>query len=39
MGVKGSSSVFSAANAIVDHMRDWYEGTNKIVAMGVRSNG
>lgn len=35
----GRSSVFSAANAVVDHLRDWYMGTDKIVSMGVMSHG
>lgn len=36
--VKGSSSTFSAANAIKDHLKDWYFGSNgKIVSMGVVS--
>jgi malate dehydrogenase len=39
LGIKGSSSVFSAANAVIDHLRDWYVGTDKIVSMGVISNG
>ena len=35
---KGSTSVLSAANAIVHHLRDWYEGTNgRVVSMGVMS--
>ncbi len=38
--MKGGSSVFSAAKAVVDHMKDWYQGTgDKIVSMGVVSNG
>lgn len=39
MNVKGTSSVFSAANAVIDHLRDWYLGTEKVVSMGVMSNG
>lgn len=40
LNVKGTSSVFSAANAVVDHLKDWHAGTEgKIVSMGVRSNG
>ena len=39
LNVMGRSSVFSAANAVVDHLRDWYLGTDKIVSMGVMSNG
>ena len=38
--MKGTSSVFSAGNAVIDHLRDWYAGTNgKIVSMGVVSQG
>jgi malate dehydrogenase len=37
---RGLSSAASAANAAVDHMRDWALGTNgKWVTMGVPSNG
>ncbi len=40
LNVKGTSSVFSAANAVIDHLKDWYEGTgDKIVSMGVISKG
>ena len=39
LAVKGGSSVFSAANAVVDHLRDWYAGTDKIISMGVISKG
>ena len=31
--------MFSAANAVVDHLRDWYHGTDKVVSMGVVSDG
>jgi malate dehydrogenase len=40
--VKGTSSILSAANAIKDHLRDWYLGTsneNEYVSMGVVSKG
>jgi len=37
--VRGGSSVFSAANAVVDHLRDWYKGTDHIISMGVVSDG
>jgi malate/lactate dehydrogenase len=37
--VRGGSSVFSAACAVVDHLRDWYFGSDKVVSMGVMSNG
>lgn len=39
INVKGTSSSFSAAKAIADHLYDWYHGSNKIVSMGVISNG
>ena len=39
MQVRGGSSVFSAANAVADHLRDWYLGSNKVVSMGVVSEG
>ena len=37
---RGLSSAASAANAAIDHVRDWVLGTNgKIVTMGIASNG
>lgn len=39
LNVKGTSSSFSAAKAIADHLRDWYLGSEKVVSMGVVSNG
>jgi malate dehydrogenase len=36
---KGSSSTFSAANAARNHLKDWCYGNDKIVSMGVVSNG
>lgn len=39
MQVRGGSSVFSAASAVVDHLRDWYLGSEDIVSMGVQSEG
>lgn len=33
------SSVFSAAHAVRDHLRDWYFGSEDEVSMGVLSNG
>ena len=38
---RGLSSAASAANAAIDHMRDWIRGNNKTdwVTMGVPSNG
>ena len=37
--MRGGSSVFSAASSVIDHLRDWYCGTDKIVSMGVMSHG
>ena len=38
--IKGMSSVFSAAKAICDHLRDWcYGNSGNVVSMGVISNG
>lgn len=37
--MRGGSSVFSAASATIDHLRDWYCGTNEVVSMGVVSDG
>jgi NAD-dependent malate dehydrogenase len=41
INVRGASSVFSAANAVRDHLRDWYHGTKPgtYVSMGVISDG
>lgn len=37
---RGASSAASAANAAIDHMHDWIQGTNGgWVSMGVRSDG
>lgn len=37
---RGSSSAASAANAAIEHMRDWALGTDgKIVSMGIHSDG
>jgi malate dehydrogenase len=36
---RGASSAASAANAAIDHMRDWVSGTNDWVSMGVVSDG
>jgi malate dehydrogenase len=37
---RGASSAASAANAAVDHMRDWWHGTNgRIVSMALPSQG
>jgi malate dehydrogenase len=40
IAARGASSAASAANAAIDHMRDWALGTNgKWVTMGVPSDG
>ena len=40
IAARGVSSAASAANAAIDHMRDWALGTNgKWVTMGVPSDG
>jgi malate dehydrogenase len=36
---RGASSAASAANAAIDHMRDWVGGTSEWVSMGVVSDG
>lgn len=37
---RGASSAASAANAAIDHMRDWIQGTNgQWVSMGIPSDG
>ena len=36
---RGSSSAASAANAAIDHMRDWVTGTDSIVSIGVFGEG
>jgi malate dehydrogenase len=36
---RGASSAASAANAAIDHMRDWVSGTGDWVSMGVPSDG
>lgn len=36
---RGGSSVFSAASSTIDHLKDWYLGSEEIVSMGVVSNG
>jgi malate dehydrogenase len=36
---RGASSAASAANAAIDHIRDWVAGTNEWVSMGVVSDG
>ena len=39
MQIRGGSSVFSAAKAVVDHLRDWCNGSERVVSMGVVSEG
>ena len=41
IGARGASSAASAANAAIDHMRDWHHGTPEgdWVSMGVPSDG
>ena len=40
LNARGASSAASAANAAIDHMRDWLHGTNgRWVSMGIASNG
>ncbi|HEX3392615.1 MAG TPA: malate dehydrogenase [Solirubrobacteraceae bacterium] len=36
---RGASSAASAANAAIDHVRDWVSGTSDWVSMGVLSDG
>lgn len=36
---RGASSAASAANAAIDHVRDWVSGSEDIVSMGVYSDG
>jgi len=36
---RGASSAASAANAAIDHVRDWVGGTGEWVSMGVASDG
>ena len=36
---RGASSAASAANAAVDHVRDWVRGADGVVSMGVVSDG
>ena len=39
IAARGASSAASAANAAIDHIRDWVRGTDGIVSMGVFSDG
>jgi malate dehydrogenase len=36
---RGASSAASAANAAIDHVRDWVQGASGLRSMAVRSNG
>jgi malate dehydrogenase len=36
---RGASSAASAANAAIDHVRDWLGGTSEWASMGVASDG
>ena len=36
---RGASSAASAANAAIDHMHDWAQGSDGVVSMGVYSDG
>jgi malate dehydrogenase len=36
---RGASSAASAANAAIDHVRDWVQGSDGLRSMAVRSNG
>lgn len=37
--VRGSSSVASAANAAIDHVRDWVRGTERVTSAAIASRG
>jgi malate dehydrogenase len=37
--IRGGSSVFSAAKGVLDHLKDWCNGSNRVVSMGVVSEG
>ena len=39
IAARGASSAASAANAVIDHFRDWVHGTGDVVSMGVYSDG
>ena len=39
IAARGASSAASAANAVIDHFRDWVHGTDDVVSMGVYSDG
>ena len=39
IAARGASSAASAANAVIEHFRDWVHGTDDVVSMGVYSDG
>ena len=39
IAARGASSAASAANAIIEHIRDWVHGADDVVSMGVYSDG
>ena len=39
IATRGSSSAASAANAAVEHVREWIAGTDDVTSMGIYSNG
>lgn len=39
IAARGASSAASAANAAIDHVRDWVSGTDGLVSMAVASDG
>lgn len=39
IAARGSSSAASAANAAVEHVREWVSGTDGVTSMGIYSNG
>ena len=39
IAARGSSSAASAANAAVEHVREWVSGTDSVTSMGIYSNG
>ena len=39
IAARGASSAASAANAAIDHVRDWILGSDAVVSMGVYSDG
>ena len=39
IAARGSSSAASAANAAVEHVREWIAGSDAVTSMGIRSSG